>query len=170
MSDFGDVRSALHEGGALPHRWQRERIARGHVRAALGRASPELVFEGRTWDADSLRLVCGRATLYEVRRPDLAQQWAVCGVLEQEVHEFIDEPDPRTLAVIEARKAWALGEIDAEEWAAARYVARAASWVVAFEASWTEAQGRIKVALLAHLLDGELLPWSERVANKIKDD
>jgi len=161
MSDFGDVRSALHEGGVLPEAWQHDRVARGYVRNALERALPELTFEGGVWKATSLRLVCGRATLYEVRRPDMAQQWVVCDVIERAVRKHIDEPDPRILAAIEARRAWVLGEIDAEEWAAASSAAMDTVSAAAFEASWAEAQDRIKAALLSRLLDGEPLPWSD---------
>jgi hypothetical protein len=49
--------------------------------------------------------------------------------------KLIDNPDPRSVAAIEAKRKWLRGEITDEELAAARDAARAAAWAAAWAAA-----------------------------------
>ena len=78
--------------------------------------------------------------------------WAVTqtGLIEDEkLHEFacrcaeealkrVDNPDPRSVAAIEAKRKWLRGEISDEELTAAWDAARAAAWDAAW-AAWSAA-------------------------------
>ena len=74
--------------------------------------------------------------------PDEDKLWAVLReklIEPEKVHEFacrcaertlrrVENPDPRSVAAIEAKRAWMKGEISDAELAAARAAARAAAW------------------------------------------
>ena len=98
--------------------------------------------------------------------PDEDKLWAVLReklIEPEKVHEFacrcaertlrrVENPDPRSVAAIEAKRAWMKGEIsDAElaaardaawdaAWAAARGAARDAAWAAARAAAWNAAR------------------------------
>ena len=85
--------------------------------------------------------------------PDEDKLWAVLReeLMEPEkVHEFacrcaeralsrVGNPDPRSVAAIEAKRAWMKGEISGAELAAARDAASGAAWDAARDAAWTAA-------------------------------
>ncbi len=52
---------------------------------------------------------------------------------------FADNPDPRSIAAIEAKRKWLRGEIKDKELRAARDAARAAAWAAALDAAWDAA-------------------------------
>ncbi len=88
--------------------------------------------------------------------------WAVTKteiIEEEKLHEFacrcaedvlklVKDPDPRSVAAIEAKRKWLKGEITDEEldaardaaWAAARDAAWAAAWAAARDAAWAAAK------------------------------
>lgn len=94
--------------------------------------------------------------------------WAVTrtGLIEDEkLHEFacrcaeealkrVDNPDPRSVAAIEAKRKWLRGEISDEEltaasdaaMAAARSAAWAAAWAAARDAAWDAARAAARSA------------------------
>ena len=79
--------------------------------------------------------------------------WAVLReelIEAEKVHEFacrcaelalrrVKNPDPRSVAAIEAKRAWMKGEISGAELAAARDAASGAAWDAARDAAWTAA-------------------------------
>ena len=52
---------------------------------------------------------------------------------------FVDNPDPRSIAAIEAKRKWLRGEIKDKELRAARAAARDAAWAAALDAAWDAA-------------------------------
>ena len=93
--------------------------------------------------------------------------WAVTKaelIEEEKLHEFVcrcaeealklvKDPDPRSVAAIEAKRKWLKGEITDEElvaaWAAAWAAARAAAWTAASDAAWAAAMAAACDAALA---------------------
>ena len=85
---------------------------------------------------------------------------------------FVDNPDPRSIAAIEAKRKWLRGEITDMElraaWAtawdaagdaagdAARDAARAAAWAVARDAAWAVARDAADAAASAAAMEHEL--------------
>ena len=85
---------------------------------------------------------------------------------------FVDNPDPRSIAAIEAKRKWLRGEITdmdlraawdaawAAAWdaarAAARDAARAAAWAVARDAAWAVARDAADAAASAAAMEHEL--------------
>ena len=85
---------------------------------------------------------------------------------------FMDNPDPRSIAAIEAKRKWLRGEItdmelraardDARDaardaaWYAARDAARAAAWAVARDAAWAVARDAADAAASAAAMEHEL--------------
>ena len=49
---------------------------------------------------------------------------------------FVDNPDPRSIAAIDAKRKWLRGEIKDKELRAARDAARDAAWAAAWAAAW----------------------------------
>ena len=99
--------------------------------------------------------------------PDEDKLWCVLReelIEPEKLHEFacrcaeralsrIEHPDPRSVAAIEAKRAWMKGEIsDAElasAWAAAWAAVRAAAWDAARAATWDAAWDAAKAAAWA---------------------
>lgn len=77
--------------------------------------------------------------LWAVLRPELVEDailhefafWCAEGALK-----LVKNPDPRSVAAIEAKRRWLRGEIGDEELEAARSAARAAAWAAAQAAAW----------------------------------
>ena len=77
---------------------------------------------------------------------------------------FVDNPDPRSIAAIEAKRKWLRGEITdmelraawATAWDAARDAARAAAWAVARDAAWAVARDAADAAASAAAMEHEL--------------
>ena len=92
--------------------------------------------------------------------PDVHKLWAVLReelIEPEKVHEFacrcaeralsrVENPDPRSVAAIEAKRAWMKGEISDAELAAARDAASGAAWDAARDAAWTAAWTAASVA------------------------
>ena len=86
--------------------------------------------------------------------PDEDKLWAVLReklIEPEKVHEFacrcaertlsrVENPDPRSVAVIKAKRAWLRGEITDAELDAARAAARAAARDAAWDAAWDAAR------------------------------
>ena len=79
---------------------------------------------------------------------------------------FVDNPDPRSIAAIEAKRKWLRGEITDKElaaaraaaWAAARAAARAAAWDAELDAAWDaelDAATEHEIEMLRELLEGD---------------
>lgn len=82
--------------------------------------------------------------------PDEDKLWCVLReelIEPEKLHEFacvcaeralrrVENPDPRSVAAIEAKRAWMKGEISDAELAAARAAARAAAWAAERDAAW----------------------------------
>ena len=93
--------------------------------------------------------------------------WAVTqtGLIEDEkLHEFacrcaeealkrVDNPDPRSVAAIEAKRKWLRGEISDEELAAAWSAASSAAWSAASSAAWAAASSAARDAARAAARD-----------------
>ncbi|QQR29474.1 hypothetical protein I5Q82_15740 [Acutalibacter muris] len=97
--------------------------------------------------------------------------WAVtkAGLIEeQKLHEFacrcaeealklVEDPDPRSVAAIEAKRKWLKGEISDEEldaaWAAARDAARDAARAAAWDVAWAAARDAARDAARAAASD-----------------
>ena len=66
-----------------------------------------------------------------------------CRCAEQALR-LVEQPDPRSIAAINAKRAWLRGEIDDEKlaaaWAAAQAAARDAAWDSARAAAWAAAR------------------------------
>ena len=114
--------------------------------------------------------------------PDVSAQDKLWSVLREEfidapiLHEFacrcaeyalsfVDNPDPRSIAAIDAKRKWLRGEIKDKElraaraaardaaWAAARDAARAAAWDAAWDAAWAAAWAAANAAANAAARD-----------------
>ena len=99
--------------------------------------------------------------------PDEDKLWCVLRkelIEPEKLHEFacvcaeralrrVKNPDPRSVAAIEAKRAWMKGEISDAELAAARDAARAAArdaaWAAARDAAWDAARGAAGAAARA---------------------
>ena len=105
-----------------------------------------------------------------LRLPDVSVADKMWSVLREEfipapvLHEFgcwcaeqalalIDNPDPRSVAAIAAKRAWLQGEITDEQLAAARAAARAAAWDAARDAAWNAARAAARDAARAAARD-----------------
>ena len=62
---------------------------------------------------------------------------------------FVDNPDPRSIAAIDAKRKWLRGEIADKELAAAWAAARAAAWDTAWDAARAAARDAARVAARA---------------------
>ena len=70
---------------------------------------------------------------------------------------FVDNPDPRSIAAIDAKRKWLRGEIKDKELRAARDAARdaarAAAWDAAWDAAWAAARASARAAARAAVRD-----------------
>ena len=62
---------------------------------------------------------------------------------------FVDNPDPRSIAAIDAKRKWLRGEIKDKELRAARAAARDAAWAAARAAAWDAAWDAAGAAAMA---------------------
>ena len=78
---------------------------------------------------------------------------------------FVDNPDPRSIAAIDAKRKWLRGEIKDKElraardaaraaaWAAARAAAMAATWDAVRDSAWDSADAAASAAAMEHELE-----------------
>ena len=66
---------------------------------------------------------------------------------------FVDNPDPRSIAAIDAKRKWLRGEIADKELAAAWAAARAAAWATARDAARAAARDAARDAAMEHELE-----------------
>ena len=110
-------------------------------------------------------------TAYDVLAlPDVSAEDKLWSVLREEfidapvLHEYacrcaeyalslIDNPYPRSVAAIEAKRKWLRGEIDNSALDAARDAARAAEWAAARAAAWAAAWAAARAAEHAAVMD-----------------
>ena len=77
---------------------------------------------------------------------------------------FVDNPDPRSIAAIEAKRKWLRGEITDAELYAARAAARDAAWDAARAAAWDAAWDAARDAARAAAWDAEWdVAWEHEV-------
>lgn len=74
-----------------------------------------------------------RTVLWMVDVSTILHEFA-CWCAEQAL-KLVDDPDPRSVAAIDAKRAWLRGEIDDDELAAARAASVAATWAAAWDAA-----------------------------------
>lgn len=130
--------------------------------------------EGR---ADFARIAAIRdewTALDVLNLPDVSAKDKLWSVLRKEfidapiLHEFacrcaeyalsyVDNPDPRSIAAIKAKRKWLRGEITDKELAAEWDAARAAAWAAARAAAWDAARAAAtehEIEILRELLEG----------------
>ena len=106
--------------------------------------------------------------------------WAVTKteiIEEEKLHEFacrcaedvlklVKDPDPRSVAAIEAKRKWLKGEITDEELVAARAAASAAAWAAARDAAWDAAWDAASAAAWAAIRKKQVAILRELIAEK----
>lgn len=154
---FGQLRSAIHSGGALPVGWMESERTHCYALDHLHGREWSARGDGEPWRHTSITVTAGHTAVHALTGDELerALQYVVAVVVEEANREHNPDADPRTIAAIQARYQWARGEITREvrdaamaaawdasraaAWDAARAAAWAAAWDAAWAASWAKA-------------------------------
>ena len=103
-------------------------------------------------DILELEEISAEDKLWAVLRPELVEDAILhefaCRCAEEAL-KLVKNPDPRSVAAIEAKRRWLRGEIGDEELEAARSAARSAArfaWAAAWDAAWPAASAAARFA------------------------
>lgn len=101
--------------------------------------------EGKVIEGEDI-LVCSQRRHLAIADISVTLHEFACWCAEQAL-SLIDNPDPRSIAAIDAKRKWMRGEISDDDLAAVA----AAAWAAAWAASWTAAWAAVRAAQEARL-------------------